>query len=254
MAGKRVAGRNVLVLWTWTEAQDVEGEECWGSVGAQMRSILKGDRLFVCATHDDELFLLGIIDITKVSRLRRKHPYGSHRAEGRNRSGPFRIIPMGSLKWRLRFESTSSYRLRPESRISSQVQSHRFLTPKSADLLSKTIREDRKHRIKLKAVFEGERREMTVSLSKRERKVRTAAIGEHGRTCMICGFDFCETYGDEYRDCVEVHHLHLLSARGKRGAKTTLDDVIVLCPNCHRAIHSFDDPSAWRRFKRECEL
>jgi 5-methylcytosine-specific restriction enzyme A len=54
--------------------------------------------------------------------------------------------------------------------------------------------------------------------------------------CEICGFDFEATYGERGTGFIEVHHgvpLHLL----KPGTKTKLDDLHLLCANCHRMIH-----------------
>ena len=55
--------------------------------------------------------------------------------------------------------------------------------------------------------------------------------------CECCSFDFEATYGERGRGFIEVHHtkpLHTLKA----GEKTNLDDLAVVCANCHRKIHS----------------
>lgn len=52
--------------------------------------------------------------------------------------------------------------------------------------------------------------------------------------CEICNFNFIEVYGIDY---IEVHHLKAVSEM-KPGETTNLDDVCLVCPNCHRAIHS----------------
>jgi predicted HNH restriction endonuclease len=54
--------------------------------------------------------------------------------------------------------------------------------------------------------------------------------------------------------CVEVHHLRPLATSDRRGTKTTVDDLLVVCPNCHRALHRSKDPGNWRTFQRKCEL
>lgn len=41
----------------------------------------------------------------------------------------------------------------------------------------------------------------------RSRANRDAAIRHHGLTCMVCGFNFEEVYGDIGRDYIEVHHI-----------------------------------------------
>ena len=111
MEPTHLTGRDVLVLWRWRAANEVKGRPMDGSVGAQMRALHKGDRLFVCATHLDELFLLGAIHVDRIRQTPR-NPYGSHRAEGRNLSGPFKIIPLQRrLLTQLRFVNTANDRL-----------------------------------------------------------------------------------------------------------------------------------------------
>lgn len=52
-----------------------------------------------------------------------------------------------------------------------------------------------------------------------------------------CGFDFFDTYGETGRDFAHVHHLKPLSAR-TGPSKTGLEDLAVVCANCHAMIHS----------------
>jgi predicted HNH restriction endonuclease len=71
---------------------------------------------------------------------------------------------------------------------------------------------------------------------KRNPKLRKAAIREYGYSCVICGFNFEEVYGNLGRGFVEVHHLELLSAI-KNERILTAKDVAVVCANCHRVLH-----------------
>lgn len=52
--------------------------------------------------------------------------------------------------------------------------------------------------------------------------------------CEVCGFDFCETYGDLGVGVCDCHHETAIS-QGVR--KTRLEDLHIVCPNCHRTIH-----------------
>ncbi len=77
------------------------------------------------------------------------------------------------------------------------------------------------------------RRERNQKLVKEKLKA-SAAIGD--LTCEVCGFDFESAYGALGAGYIEVHHLtpvHLLSP----GTKTKLDDLALLCANCHRMAH-----------------
>jgi 5-methylcytosine-specific restriction enzyme A len=54
--------------------------------------------------------------------------------------------------------------------------------------------------------------------------------------CEICEFSFPKTYGVNFIEC---HHLTPLSLAGE--TKTTLDDLALVCPNCHRILHKLID-------------
>jgi len=67
---------------------------------------------------------------------------------------------------------------------------------------------------------------------------KKTAIKKHGRlVCEACGFDFSEKYGAVGKGLIEVHHtkpLHTLAD----GDRTKLEDLALLCSNCHRVVHS----------------
>ncbi len=67
---------------------------------------------------------------------------------------------------------------------------------------------------------------------------KKAALKKHGRlVCEACGFDFSVKYGSVGAGLIEVHHIkpvHTLS----EGDKTKLEDLALLCANCHRVVHS----------------
>lgn len=56
--------------------------------------------------------------------------------------------------------------------------------------------------------------------------------------CEICGFDSMKMYGEDY---CEVHHLTPL-AQLVDDTETTLDDLAIVCANCHRIIHLMMPP------------
>jgi hypothetical protein len=62
-----------------------------------------------------------------------------------------------------------------------------------------------------------------------------AAKAKHGLRCVVCNFDFEETYGSLGEDFIECHHLKPMALDKER--VTTTDDVAVVCSNCHRMIH-----------------
>jgi 5-methylcytosine-specific restriction protein A len=54
--------------------------------------------------------------------------------------------------------------------------------------------------------------------------------------CVICGFDFFETYGTIGKGFIECHHTIPVSELTKE-TQTKLSDVILVCSNCHRMLH-----------------
>ncbi len=62
--------------------------------------------------------------------------------------------------------------------------------------------------------------------------------------CSLCGFDFEKIYGDLGCNFIEVHHLTPLATYNKLGQSTSLDDLILVCSNCHRMLHRINKPNA----------
>lgn len=54
--------------------------------------------------------------------------------------------------------------------------------------------------------------------------------------CEICGFDFYKYYGTIGEDFIEAHHIKPISQMSI-GEKTNIEDIILLCSNCHSMIH-----------------
>ena len=68
-------------------------------------------------------------------------------------------------------------------------------------------------------------------------------LKEHGRLfCEVCSFCFHETYGEIGRGLIEVHHLVPLSQM-EENHRTTVDELMCICSNCHFAVHN-GDPTA----------
>lgn len=63
----------------------------------------------------------------------------------------------------------------------------------------------------------------------------------YGFSCEACGFNFEQIYGEVGEGYIEAHHLNPLSERSEVEWTTeltsTLEEVSVLCSNCHRMIH-----------------
>ncbi|HKV05386.1 MAG TPA: HNH endonuclease [Candidatus Acidoferrales bacterium] len=68
--------------------------------------------------------------------------------------------------------------------------------------------------------------------SKRKQVLRKAGK----LACDVCGFNFGDVYGDHGKDFIECHHTKPVSML-EEGHKTRIDDLALVCANCHRMIH-----------------
>lgn len=75
-----------------------------------------------------------------------------------------------------------------------------------------------------------ERNHKAIQLAKEE------YINQNGSVCQICGFDFHKTYGDVGRNYIEAHHTKPVSEM-KEGDVTRVEDLAMVCANCHRMLH-----------------
>jgi 5-methylcytosine-specific restriction enzyme A len=70
------------------------------------------------------------------------------------------------------------------------------------------------------------------------RRRKEKALARFGRLrCEVCGFDFVARYGEHGEGFIECHHtrpVHTL----RPGERTRLEDLALLCANCHRMIHA----------------
>ncbi len=69
------------------------------------------------------------------------------------------------------------------------------------------------------------------------RKKKESVLRETGRLlCEACGFDFVEKYGERGEGFIECHHTKPLRDL-KPGSTTRLNDLVLLCSNCHSMVH-----------------
>jgi predicted HNH restriction endonuclease len=94
------------------------------------------------------------------------------------------------------------------------------------------------------AGFEGEQRSRYILHRRREASVRAkkimAVLWLHkSLKCEVprCGFDFALTYGELGKEFAYVHHLKPLGEAPAEGRKIELNDLAIVCANCHAMIH-----------------
>lgn len=68
------------------------------------------------------------------------------------------------------------------------------------------------------------------------KKKKEQVLKKTGRlACEVCDFEPAAVFGPGMADLFDVHHIRPLSESGS--TRTTLADLALLCPTCHRAIH-----------------
>ena len=55
-------------------------------------------------------------------------------------------------------------------------------------------------------------------------------------TCEVCDFDFSASYGDRGHGFIECHHTKPISTLAE-GYSTHINDLVLVCANCHRMLH-----------------
>lgn len=78
-------------------------------------------------------------------------------------------------------------------------------------------------------------RERSRKLVEAKKKQALAKFGK--LACEACGFDFQKRYGNAGVGLIDVHHVRPLHTL-QLDQKTHLDDLALLCANCHRVVHS----------------
>lgn len=91
--------------------------------------------------------------------------------------------------------------------------------------------------------FSRERRSEVVTAKKAQVLKTTGSL-----KCEVCEFDFKERYGAIGEGFCEVHHKVPLSSLDEE-TETKLEDLAVLCSNCHRMIHRTKPMSGVSAFK-----
>jgi hypothetical protein len=92
--------------------------------------------------------------------------------------------------------------------------------------------------------YEGARRAKLHMAIERDRALRNRKVaeflGQHGRLfCELCNFSFRDMYPFLVRDIIEVHHIVPL-AELTSTTRVESKDLMLLCSNCHTAIHQGD--------------
>lgn len=84
---------------------------------------------------------------------------------------------------------------------------------------------------KLQMHLRRERSSAVVRMAKEQHRKKDPLM-----KCQVCGFSYVEAYGELGRNFIEAHHtrpIHTL----REGDTTKVEDIALLCANCHRMVH-----------------
>ncbi len=85
-------------------------------------------------------------------------------------------------------------------------------------------------------VAEGKERLITHIARERNREIvhkkKQQALKQGLLKCCVCNFSFIDSFGTEFIEC---HHVKPISEFGE--TTTKLEDLELVCPNCHRMLH-----------------
>ncbi len=83
---------------------------------------------------------------------------------------------------------------------------------------------------------EGDTQEIISEMTRRNPDLAREVKERDNYTCVVCEFNFFETYGEIGKNFAECHHLVPFSVlRGRR--ISTIDEAVTVCANCHRMLH-----------------
>lgn len=231
-----------------------------------MHSVEKGDSLWAFTRATDGRYVLAAELVVRAKTQNRPDfRYGDYRVWGDiNRSRYFRVEGAPGVEQVIR-----SLSIRTKARVLGRSfqghaavreiteQDHRKLTsvaaslseePRAALLPEKTLeaalyRRDRNAVAGLvheanHGLSEDRRRTITREVPERNRSLVERLQQTYDGRCQVCQWDPVDEYGESL---CEGHHIQWWS----RGGDDALDNLMLVCPNHHRAIHQCDAPLDW---------
>jgi 5-methylcytosine-specific restriction protein A len=97
---------------------------------------------------------------------------------------------------------------------------------------------------------EGAVSKVLVNKYERDPRNRREAIAIHGKSCLVCGFNFEEMYGELGDEYIVVHHIVPISQMESDYFVDPAKDLVTLCANCHAMVHRYDPPMSIAELKR----
>lgn len=121
------------------------------------------------------------------------------------------------------------------------------LTPDQVEILERRITENRK-KAEAQEVMEGEMVTAEATFRMRNRAIIAAKKALSNGLCEVCSLNFKDKYSID-KNCLVAHHINPIGNRSS-ASKTTVDDILLLCPNCHAVAHTKEPPLSLEEMKK----
>lgn len=268
-----ITSAHYLMYWKISpyERQNLaERKQAIYAASNQLHKVKPGDVLWIVNVYLGELHVLGRLQVETVvadseiaQELADADPDEWDEADwyavgNRYQAEPMREVDITPFVPELRFYGASD---RLQGVDAQQLRSLRELVPQSAKLIEQiwydakledepTVQDVIEIREDEQAYAEGRIVTRTVKQRQRSRTLVKDAKEqfkqEEGHLfCEVCGFDFGAFYGIDY---IEAHHTRAI-ADYDEDSETTIEDLAMLCANCHRMIHSQTPPMTIEELK-----
>lgn len=86
-------------------------------------------------------------------------------------------------------------------------------------------------------LIEGATKTIAVNYYERNPTARSKCIEHYGCSCVVCGFNFEDKYGELGKSFIHVHHVVPLSEVKATYVVDPINDLRPVCANCHAIIH-----------------
>lgn len=160
---------------------------------------------------------------------------------------PCEMILINDIALDLRFDSPTGKNQLPSKNFAQSLQAMRNLTDESAMLLQAIWYKempDAPHvdTANMEQFTEGARKLVVHEARERNKKLVAKAKAHFKKAnghlfCEVCAFNFSQVYGEVGEDFIEAHHRQPMSELEEDEAVNSIDDLAMVCANCHRMLH-----------------
>ena len=104
--------------------------------------------------------------------------------------------------------------------------------------------------IKVIEVEEGKQYKSEATFRSRNRNLIEAKKTNSDYRCEVCDMTFKEVYGKIGKEYIIAHHKNPIGNM-KKTAMTTLDDIALVCANCHAMLHTNNPPLSLEKLRNK---